>query len=275
MKRYRILGWDLDGRAHLLQSIQDQWDDDVKAQHRATQARIIAGLKLEYGEAHFDQKLRNFVDLGAKPFSIVAFHNRFFDQARNAFVHCQYYPALTGVCALGERVLNHLVLRLRERFRGSRTYKSIYRKDSFDNWVPAIDALSEWEVLTERAQANFRRLAEQRNAALHFNPEVDHNDRSLALESLRTFAELIDAQFAAFATLPWILPAPGEAYIRKDWERKPFVELVYVPNCARVGYRHVVTHVMPWRIEDPGPYADGEISDEEFLRLRQEAKLAP
>lgn len=46
--------------------------------------------------------------------------------------------------------------------------------------------------------------------------------------------------------------------------------LHYIPNVRRVGYKHVVTSVVPWTIEDPGPYAEQEVSDEEFTRLRAE-----
>jgi hypothetical protein len=71
----------------------------------------------------------------------VAFHNVFFNQVRDSFVIGSYYPALTAACALGERILNHLVLGLRDSFRTAEEYKRVYRKDSFDNWMIPIDVL--------------------------------------------------------------------------------------------------------------------------------------
>lgn len=135
MKRYRILSFDFDTRVRTLDPIPEEWEERVKALHRQNRERTIAGLKLEFGSLRFEEKLQNFIDIGAKPFSVLAFHNRFYAQARSAFVQCQYYPALTGVCALGERVLNHLVLGLRDHYKASASYKRVYRKGSFDRCV--------------------------------------------------------------------------------------------------------------------------------------------
>ena len=100
MKRYRILQFDFDSRPHFMtQEINDAWADEVKALHRQNRADIEHGLLLEFGEVHAGQKRQNFIDLGAKPFSVLAFHNRFLHQIREAFVVCAYYPALTGACA--------------------------------------------------------------------------------------------------------------------------------------------------------------------------------
>jgi hypothetical protein len=269
MKRYRVLCLDFDSRAITLDVIPDDWEEHIKELHRANQARTIAKLKLQFGEIDFEKKLKNFKDLGAKPFSVIAFHNRFLTQIRNAFSHGEYYPALTGVCALGERVLNHLIIGLREHYKDDELYKKVYRKDSFDHWPTAIDALTKWGVLTTEADAAFRDLAEKRNRALHFNPETDTNDRELALDAIKTFEVMLMHQFSSFGVLPWLLVSPGECYIKQEWEQSPFVQLVYLPNCAYVGYKHLVTNVIPWQLEDASDYLEVLISDDEFVRLRQ------
>lgn len=242
--------------------------------HLQNRERAIAGLKFEYGELRFDEKLQNFIDLGAKPFSVLAFHNRFYAQARAAFVQCQYYPALTAVCALGERVLNHLVLRLRDHYKASASYKHVYRKDSFDRWEAAIDALAEWKVLTTEAEGHFRRLCKMRNDALHFNVETERNVRADALSALLTFGKVVDTQFAALGQLPWLFMTPGEVYIRKEWEPAPFIQLVYVPNAIHVGPKHQVVSVSPWQVTDPTEYEPVEVDDDEFTRLRIVASAA-
>ena len=50
------------------------------------------------------------------PFSVIAYHNLFLEQTREAFVMGHDYPALTGSCALGEKILDPFVLRLRDDY---------------------------------------------------------------------------------------------------------------------------------------------------------------
>jgi hypothetical protein len=270
MKRYRVIVIDFDSRALTLDTIQDHWEDHVKELHRQNQARTIARLRAEYGELGFDAKLENFKALGAKPFFVVAYHNRFLAQSRQAFVFGQYYPALTAACALGERILNHLIIGLRDSYKGHPLYKKVYRKNSFDYWPLVIDTLADWGVLTTEATEGFRLLNEKRNNALHFNLTTELNDRQLALEAIKNLEEIVSHQFSGFGLLPWLLPSPGECFIKKEFESSPFVQLVYLPNCAHLGYKHVVTHIFPWEFQDADDYPDQEVSDEEFIRLRQE-----
>ena len=268
VKRFRVLPVDFDTRAGALNLIPDGWEEETKQLHRLNQTQTLQGLQEEFGIRKFDEKLKNFRELGNKPFSVITFHNKFFAQARSAFVHGQYYPALTAVTSLGERVLNNLVLRLRNHYKKSKSYKSIYRKKSSGNWKSMIDALAEWRVLTPEAEKNFRILSQRRNDALHFNPDTEYNDRALALEALSTFGRIIKAQFASIGDLPWLFMANGEVYIRKSCEADPFVRLVYLPNSKHLGYKHEVITVLPWRFEDSEPYAERDISDEEFAQLR-------
>ncbi|GGO80967.1 hypothetical protein GCM10011348_18880 [Marinobacterium nitratireducens] len=109
MKRYRIFSFDFDSRASSLEPIQEQWEDKVKELHAQNRENTIKGLAAQFGEQNLDIKVNNFVDLKFKPFSVAAFHNKFLEQIRNSYVVGSYYPALTGACALGERILNHMV----------------------------------------------------------------------------------------------------------------------------------------------------------------------
>jgi hypothetical protein len=135
MKRYRVITIDYDTRAYLFsQKIEEGWEEKVKEVHRENKKQITKGLIESFGELHSDKKIKNFIELGNKPLSVLAFHNKFFEQIRIAFVMGAYYPALTGACALGERILNYLVLILRDDFRATPEYKKVYRKNQFDNW---------------------------------------------------------------------------------------------------------------------------------------------
>lgn len=240
---------------------------------RVNHASIHAGLVQEFGEAHFEAKLKDFTDLGAKPFSVVAFHNRFFDQARRSFVIGAYYPALVGTCALGERILNHLVLSLRHDFRATAEYRKVYRKQSFDNWEVAINALAAWEILTPGAKEALCELMDKRNNSVHFRPEVDSDARGPALEALSSMGRIIECQFGAHGQLPWLLHGvPGEVYIKHEWEHRPFIARIYRRSCVLVGPAHQVVSSAPlWQFADTNHYDDRDVTDEEFVELRKAA----
>lgn len=274
MKRYRILPFfDFDTRVRtLVGPINEQWEEHIKAQHYKNREITITHLKTEFGELHADIKIQNFIDLEAKPISIIAFHNEFFNQVRTAFVMGASYPALTSACALGERILNHLILSLREDYRSTPEYRKIYRKNSFDDWTLAIETLVAWDVLLPKAADNFRSLMDQRHKAIHFRPETDRNARELALAAIKCLQAIIGEQFSGFGPQPWFITnIPGEIYIKKEWETKPFIAKVYLPNAALVGHRHRIEGILPQlHIIDPDLHLTApEVSDDEFSKRRQ------
>ncbi|SRR6266496_1052092 len=273
MKRFRVFGFDLDRRALTLTiEEQEHWNEQAKEQHRKNRQEMLGQLVSEFGEAATEEKRRNFVDLGPKPLSIFAFHNRFLWQIRTSFVMGGYYPALTAACALGERILNYLILLLRDDYKTTPEYKRVSKKDSFGNWDLAINTLEAWDVFLPEVTAEFRKLRDRRNDAVHFRPEVDTNDRELALGAVRSLESIVSNQFSAFGPQPWfITDIPGEIYIKKEWEKKPFVHKVYLPNCALVGPKHTIESVMPWAVKDDYPYESIEITDEEFSSQRAKA----
>lgn len=270
MKRYRILSFDFDCRAYHLKPIQEHWEDKVKELHLKNQEAIKQGLARQYGEDQIEAKTQNFIDLEDKPFSVSAFHNKFLAQIRSGFVVGGCYPALTGACALGERILNHMILLLRDYHKESALYKKIYRKDSFDDRTLAINALEEWGELLPKAVSKYRDLKEKRNRAIHFNPETDHNDRQLALEAIHLIQNIVEIQFAAFGTQPWYFSVLGEIYIRKEWESKPLVKHVFIPNALLVGPKNRIVGVKPKIVvNDNFDYEEKEITDDEFIELRK------
>ena len=268
MKRYRVLAEDFDTRATILGiRIEDSWEPTVKETWRQTHQQIIRELVVDFGPGQLDAKLKNFVDLGPAPFSIVAFHNRFQRQARNAFVIGSYYPALTGACALGERILNHLILKLRDDYRSTPEYKRAYRKQSFDDWNEAIDVLIAWSVLLPQVAVAFRKLAALRHRSLHFSPETDTNDRELALSALALLGEIIGNQFGSRGMQPWFINS-SEGFLKRAVETQPFIREIYLPASIRVGPEHRLRWAGDrWNVLDERPYASCEISDEEFVDL--------
>lgn len=270
MKRYRVFGVDFDSRALSLEPMQEQWNEQVKKLHEENRKKTIEGLMYQFGKWASEEKMHNFIDLGIKPFSVMAYHNRFLEEIRNAFVVGSYYPALTGACALGERILNHLIITLRDYYKATPEYKRVYRKSSFDNWTVIINCLTAWEILLPEAANKLRQLYEERNRAVHFDIETERNVRQFALEAIKLLQKVIAVQFSGFGAQPWFFWVPGECYIKKEWESRPFVKHVYIPNCGYVGYKHRVESVIPqWVVNDQFQYEENSLTDEEFANLRK------
>lgn len=79
MKRYRVFQFDSDNRTHFLTvEIKEEWDEKAKKQHYQNREQIEEGLIIQYGASDAYIKKQNFIDLGPKPISILAFHNKFF-----------------------------------------------------------------------------------------------------------------------------------------------------------------------------------------------------
>lgn len=266
-KRYRPMIMSFDARANVLSTeIQDDWKPEIREQWRQNHEGIRRGLAAEFGEDAFDDKLKNFIDLGAKPFSVLAFHNEFLDQARAAFIIGAYYPALVSSCTLGERILNHLVVNLRREFAASPHYKHLYRKKSFDNWPRMIAALGDWGVLLPEAVDDFTKLNSKRNESVHFRHELDRDARLPALEAIRLLEKIINLQFSAMLNDNWRIPGtPGQFFLRREVEGLPFIRLVIIPNSFLVSNRYQVhftsTGIM---VTDEFPNSGTKLTDEQF-----------
>lgn len=270
MKRYRLLKFDFDSRAMILATeTRDDWEPEVKRQHEGNKERILRAIAGEFGSYDHQRKVRDLLAIGSLPLSVLSFHNKFHSQARTAFVAGAYYPALTGVCALGERVLNHLLLGLRDSFRATPQFKAVCRQDAFDDWDRAIETLEAWDVLLPVAAVAFRNLKTLRHQSIHFRPAADVDDRALALAAIEQFANIVRGQFSAFGSQPWFIPhTPGAAFLKHEWENRPFIRLVYRPNCVLVGPRHCLrVEGGAWHVDDEHPYQDRDVSDEEFAEL--------
>lgn len=275
MKRYRVLSYSFDTRARILaMEIKPEWEEKVKKQWEINKRQIREGLVHYYGIDSFEEKIQNFIDLGVEPLSVIAFHNVFFRQARDAFVIGSYYPALTSACALGERILNQLILHLRDYFKSTPEYKKVYPKDSFDNWDLAINVLDNWKVLLSATSKLFKELKGIRHTSLHFNPETDTNTQEMAKKAIEKLSGIIQEQFAGFGKQPWFICAKGATFIRKDWENDPFVKEIILPNCYLVGYKHKLEQKNnKWFVHDDYNYNLNEtLSDEKFIELFENVK---
>jgi len=272
---------DFDARPSLLaQEINPAWEEQVKDLHRTNQKLLIANLCVELGSVAFGRKLDDYIALGNAPFSIISYHNVFLCQARYAFVQGHYYPALTAACALGERVLNHLILDLRDAFSMSREYKKLARQSSIVSWQRAINALIAWKILLPVAAKAFRKLETLRHRSLHFNPSTYGNLREDALAALKCLGSAIGEQFSAFGLQPWFIPGTlGACFVKAEYEAHPFIRAYFLKNCPLVGVNHAHSaEGGKWSLFDYKDYGEGRITDDEFRELynnRDHARLAP
>lgn len=275
MKRYRTMNADFDSSANILNlEIKDEWEAEVKASHKDAKKSVRESMQRNYGTSSYEAKEKNIIDIGSTFPSIIAFHNKFLNQSRAAFIVGGYYPAFTGITTLTERVLNHLVIALRDDFKLTPEYKKVHSKASFTDWDEVIRILEAWDILLSDSKPHVLKLKKLRHQyAAHFNPETDVKDREFALEAILAFQEFIRIQFGFFGMQPWFIPdTRGEFFIKQEFETHPFVKRIYLPNCALVGpSHHFVMVEKELKIVDD-KYPDIEVSDKEFIRLREEAK---
>ena len=271
VRRYRIFNFDFDSRPHTLQEAPgENWSVSAKADWQLGRDGVIAGIQVEYGERHLEQKVEDFKAFGAKPFSIIAHHNAMFNNVRTAFVSGAYYAALTAACALGERILNHLMIDLRDHYKATPQYKHVFRKGSFAQWTLVIDTLEVWSVLLPEVTIEFRALEKLRNRSIHFNADTATQLRSDALSAISHLTKIIGNQFSAFGMQPWFIEGTaGACFIKQDWETHPFVAHYYCSKNLAVGPLHSVelTEKHGWHFVDHPDYITfglNGLSDDQF-----------
>lgn len=266
-----------DTRSHFLkEEIPDDWEPLARAQHWHIRLQVIEELRHQYGAMALENKVAEYSALGPEPFSVLSYHNHLYRQVRDAFVAGSYYPALTGCCALGERILNHLIQDLRDDFRGTPEYKHVYDKEGFDNWDLAIGVLESWSVILPEVVADFRTLRDLRNQSIHYRPEVGEDPRPMAIDSIKLLARIISNQFGSLGDQPWYLSGiPGEIYLKRDSEQLPFVRRFLIPSAVLVGPRHELEfdpQAQAFRVADMGDAGPREGTDEEFRDLRVDGR---
>lgn len=270
MKRYRILGWDFDTRILALTQLEEVNKRNPSPELERQVNQIKESLITQYGTKRADQKLQNLKDIGPKQFSIVGYHNVLLTQVRDSFVFENYYPSLTSACSLGERILNHLILDLRNDYSETEEYQEVKNQKSFTNWDIMINTLSNWEVLLPTVTEKFRDLKKLRHKSVHFNPNLTIDLRKYAFEAVKLIQEILFEQFSASGIQPWFITGiPGEIYIKIEWEDHPFISKFYLPNSIYVGPKHRIKSLEPLQIEDEDNYSNTTIDDTEFVRLRE------
>lgn len=270
---YRYLSpihYNFDTRAESLKRPRPSWEEKIRQQHEQNRAATIEGLRSQYGSADLDTKVEAFQDFGRMPMSVVFEHTPRVWQIRDAYVTGAHYPALTASCAVGEKILNHMVMTLRKHYPNQTKMTSVYEAGSISNWHTAIQALEDWKVLRTGVGTAFRKLSAIRNRALHLDPRKKRDDRSEASSAIQLLKEILESQFGTWGQHEWFIRGTiGMLFISKEWERHPFVASYYLPNTIPVSpyFRMISQPDSLWGVVDriDLPSAD-TVTDEVFAR---------
>jgi hypothetical protein len=77
---------DFETRAHFLEEPGEGWAEDPRRLHLQARESVRAGLRRECGSHNLETKIADFTAIGSKPFSVLSYHNQFFDHVRRSIV---------------------------------------------------------------------------------------------------------------------------------------------------------------------------------------------
>jgi hypothetical protein len=253
---YRVTSFVLDTRVQGLKSHPNEpW---------ALQMR--ESLIQEWGTNGGNEKIDRFIDLDIGLLGLPDEYYKLLIQIISAYCCGQYYPAMTSACALGERILNRLILKTRNHFNGHALYKKVWKKESFDNWDVPLEVLKEWDVISNDVAQIFQKLKILRNDSIHYSEGYDFavNCRNAVI----LIGDIVTALFnyTNRKDLFWVFDVPGEIWLKTSVQDNPFVKEFVLNHCI-----HATAYDEPFA----NPPRKGKnvplkpITDEEFLKRRR------
>ena len=270
-RRYRPVQLTFDTRNVMLdQEIGADWEPRVQRQWEANQAAIRMGLLAEHGTVDGEAKIENYRAMGAAPWSVVFEHNALLAQIRSSFTHGDFYPALVGACALGERIYTELISVLRDDYVNHPATTRRIRRGDRPEWNSAIEVLRGWGLLPEAVDEAYAELKMRRDASVHCDPVVRAGEREPALEALHLAQEIVAGMFAPIGGPPrFIAGVAGGSFLSLEAEQDPIVKRVFLPRSALLSPAHRMlpseTPVsIEWTIIDDPDYAPATLTDDEF-----------
>jgi hypothetical protein len=252
--------------------IDREWEPAIAEQWRTNQAGVRMDLLAELGTLLGKEKIANFTAMGPAPWSVAYEHIQPLQQVRSAFAHGDFYPALVGACALGERIFNQLLLELRADYVNHRaTTRTVRNSDNetFTNWDMAIDVLHGWGVLDDGSATTYRELAEQRHATIHYDAAVPAASREPALAAVMAVQSIVGVIFAPLGGPPrFIAGTEGASFIALDAEQQPLIARIVIPRSVLLSPAHRMypdsSNVNTWTVVDDRDYDPTPLTDEEF-----------
>ncbi len=257
MRRYRVARFMIDGTRQSLNN--EKFPREYKD-------HIIQRIKERYGTHDHDAKMKRYLDLKPPNFMVMPDYVNILNEIRDSYISGYLYAALTASCCLGERILNTLIIRLRDHYKKSRRYKWAKKSDSLTDWKQCIDTLLVWNVFSEDTGNDFRKLLDIRHESIHFDKLLDVEAKSTKTANLimKITNDLFGVNDLNFF---W---TPGVPFVRKHRESEPIVRMFILPNCARVTYKHTVelgAEIGKFIILDDQSVPHKEVTDEEFIEL--------
>lgn len=263
MKRYRITTFFIDTTRNWFKLAAENKNVDSAIVAEQAQRLIVP----QFGDRNFEQKYKRFMELEMPSLTVVGEYRLLLDDISNCYVFGSLYSALTGACCLGERIFNDVILIIRDDYKSSPWYKTIYRSGSIIDWEKAITILKDWGIIDDETEVKYLRLAKLRNDSIHYQPKTQ-DVAAMALEALNLVNAIVEKLFSSWRSD--ILLVGSEVYIKKEAEHLPLVKAFYIPCASYVGYKYRIDagNSPQGVIIDDSIYEDREITDEEFLRLR-------
>lgn len=273
MKRHRFLTFSIDSTRSFFDG---HGDSAALEKHREERRQHISE---KYGTSNFDAKFERWLAVPKPNLSVVDEHTYLLQDIEDAYVSGNLYSALTGACCLGERIFNQIIFRIRNDYSSSSRYKEVYRRDSINDWNLGIGVLLDWQIINGPTEAKYRRLAVLRNESVHFQSK-EQDLAPMAREAIELINQIVSDLFALTRDKLFLIwfEVPGELYLRKEAENVPFIRGFYIPCAPLVGFKHSIESVSPegiLNLTDNATYQDEEVSDAEFVRLRNDFRAAP
>jgi hypothetical protein len=236
--------------------------------------RVTEHLRLTHGELGLDEKLRRWDEVKRAKTWLVDEFNEQMEDVLEAYVQGLFFPAMTGACCLGERVMNRLVFKTAEHFRSSPHYKWVWKKrgQKAQDWPRLIEVLNDWRLFDGNQADMAKKLHGYRNDSVHYIPDYDF--RTSSLEAVRLVVELIDTLFSAQRRkdVLRVHEIPGEIWLRADAQGEPFVQEFVIPCCTPLAATH--------QLLGPDSYAEdgaipGQMTEETFIAQRKDYQQNP
>jgi hypothetical protein len=250
--------------------INADWEPQIKEMWASNQEGVRDGLLAELGRAGGQDKLDNYRAMGPAPWSVVFQHSALLRQVRSSFAHGDFYPALVGACALGERLLHELILALRDDYMNHRaTTKRVRNGRLGTEWGTLIGVLHGWGVFEDGVAETYCELEQLRHAAVHFDPALPVAGREPALEALLALQRVVERVFEPHGGPPrYIADTPGDSYISLDAESEPLIRRIFLPHCALVSPAHRLEYddSDSWTVFDDVDYPSVALTDEQFVQ---------
>ena len=265
MKRHRFSNFYIDGMRGIVKTL-----NLPPATLEEAKMRLRSFVIGHHGEFKADEKTERYLEVEPPNLCVVVEYHEMMRQVESSYVSMDDYPALTGACCLGERILNMLVLKLRNYYKTSNYDKKVWQRDSIQNWGLAIKTLQDWGVLQDDTAARFKEPYKLRNASVHYSSLGDIQPS--ALRAVQLVMSITNDLFGNRDDV--FFSCPGELYIRQVKETEPIVQEFFIPNCSLVGYKHSIESIdgppIVLKVNDQFDYESRIINDEEFKTLRIE-----